>query len=51
MDPGAASFFDEMFAMDGHHRGHYGNYWNWLQRGDYALIRGNDELMCVATAC
>jgi uncharacterized circularly permuted ATP-grasp superfamily protein len=38
MDPGAASFFDEMFAMDGHHRGHYGNYWSWLQRADSAAV-------------
>ncbi|MGB7799696.1 circularly permuted type 2 ATP-grasp protein [Buttiauxella sp.] len=38
MDPGAASFFDEMFAVDGHHRGHYGNYWNWLQRADSSAV-------------
>jgi len=38
MDPGAASFFDEMFAMDGNHRGHYGNYWNWLQRADSSAV-------------
>ncbi|WP_064558142.1 circularly permuted type 2 ATP-grasp protein [Buttiauxella brennerae] len=44
MDPGAASFFDEMFAMDGHHRGHYGNYWNWLQRADStAVMRKKQE--------
>lgn len=38
MDTGAASFFDEMFAMDGNHRGHYGNYWNWLQRADSSAV-------------
>ena len=38
MDPGAASFFDEMFALDGNHRGHYGNYWNWLQRADSSAV-------------
>ena len=38
MDPGVASFFDEMFALDGHHRGHYGNYWNWLQQADSSAV-------------
>ncbi|HKM96167.1 MAG TPA: circularly permuted type 2 ATP-grasp protein [Buttiauxella sp.] len=38
MDPGAASFFDEMFAVDGNHRGHYGNYWNWLQQADSSAV-------------
>ena len=38
MDLGAASFFDEMFAGDGSHRGHYGNYWNWLQRADSSAV-------------
>lgn len=44
MDPGAASFFDEMFSHDGINRRHYSNYWGWLQQADsVAVMRKKQE--------
>ncbi|HBT55123.1 MAG TPA: hypothetical protein DEA84_16535, partial [Erwinia persicina] len=40
----ASHFYDEMLLKDGRYRGHYREYWQWLQQADQqAIARKREE--------